>query len=141
MDSSGFIYHVLSQSGFKDPPRDAREQYTWIRKAGKFQAILGHSDDTFELEGLQPGDLLFWGGTNPIAREPDITDTMIYLGREKGTNRRIMLGASEGRPYKGQPRFGVSVLDFQVTPPRSKPGEKLNPVLLGYGRIADLPNE
>jgi cell wall-associated NlpC family hydrolase len=141
MDCSGFIYYVLTQSGIKDPPRDAREQYTWIRKAGNFQAVLGHSNDTFEIDALKPGDLLLWSGTNPIAREPDITDTMIYLGREKGTNRRLMVGASDGRPYKGQPRFGVSVLDFEVVPSRSKSKDKATPVFVGYGRIPDLPNE
>lgn len=29
MDSSGFIYYVLTQSGMRDVPRDAREQYIW----------------------------------------------------------------------------------------------------------------
>ena len=114
MDCSGFIYYVLSKSGIKDPPRDAREQYIWVRKAGNFQAVLGHSDDTFELDALKPGDLLFWTGTYAVARDPDITHTMIYLGREKGTNRRIMVGASDGRIYKGQSQFGVSVFDFKV---------------------------
>ena len=141
MDCSGFIYYVLSKSGIKDPPRDAREQYIWVRKAGNFQAVLGHSDDTFELDGLKPGDLLFWTGTDAVARDPDITHTMIYLGREKGTNRRIMVGASDGRIYKGQSQFGVSVFDFKVGPPRPKSEDKATPMFVGYGPIPNLPND
>jgi peptidoglycan DL-endopeptidase CwlO len=141
MDCSGFIYYVLSKSGIKDPPRDAREQYIWVRKAGTFQAVLGHSDDTFELEGLKPGDLLFWTGTYSVTRDPDITHTMIYLGREKGTNRRIMVGASDGRTYKGQSRFGVSVFDFKVSRSAPRSDDKPGPVFVGYGRIPNLPDE
>ena len=67
--------------------------------------------DTFELDELKPGDLLFWSGAYGSDRDPDITHTMIYLGREKTTNHRVMVGASDGRTYKGQSRFGVSVFD------------------------------
>ena len=122
-------------------PIRPREQYVWVRKAGNFQAVLGPTDDTFELDALQPGDLLFWSGTNPIAREPDITETMIYLGREKGKNRRIMIGASDGRTYNGHPQFGVSVFDFKVARWPSKSEEKVRSNFVGYGRIPDLPNE
>jgi peptidoglycan DL-endopeptidase CwlO len=139
MDCSGFIHYVLSKSGVSDPPRDAREQYIWVRKAGTFKAVLGHSDDTFELEELKPGDLLFWSGTYNVARDPAITHTMIYLGREKGTNRRIMVGASDGRTYKGQSRFGVSVFDFKVARLGPKTDDKPGPAFVGYGRIPGLP--
>jgi cell wall-associated NlpC family hydrolase len=141
MDCSGFIYYVLSKSGIKDPPRDAREQYIWVRKAGNFQAVLGHGDDTFELEGLKPGDLLFWTGTYSVTRDPDITHTMIYLGREKATNRRIMVGASDGRTYNGQSRFGVSIFDFKVARSAPKSDNRPGPVFVGYGRIPNLPEE
>ena len=114
MDCSGFIHYVLTKSGFSDVPRDALAQYVWVRKAGKFQAVLGHSQDTFELDTLKPGDLLFWAGTYNVDRDPAITHTMIYLGREKATNQRVMVGASDGRTYKGQSRYGVSVFDFKV---------------------------
>jgi peptidoglycan DL-endopeptidase CwlO len=138
MDCSGFIYYVLSQSGMANVPRDAREQYIWVRKAGTFQAVLGHSDDTFELDALKPGDLLFWSGTYAVDRDPAITHTMIYLGREKGTNRRIMVGASDGRTYKGQSRFGVSVFDFKVARLGAKTDDRPGPSFVGYGRIPGL---
>jgi hypothetical protein len=140
LDCSGFIYYVLSQGGMKEVPRDASEQYIWVRKAGTFQAVLGHHEDTFELDALKPGDLLFWSGTYRIERDPPITHTMIYLGREKGTNQRIMVGSSDGRTYKGQSRFGVSIFDFKVAsrvaPEKSL--DHLTPTFVGYGRVPNL---
>ena len=138
MDCSGFVYYVLSKSGIKNVPRDAREQYIWVRTAGKFQAVLAQRDDTFELNELKPGDLLFWAGSYGINREPDITQTMIYLGREKETNQRMMLGSSEGRTYKGQPRFGVSVLDFKVQRTKAKTNNEPGPIFVGYGSVPGL---
>ena len=140
MDCSGFINYVLAQSGMKDVPRDARDLYVWVRKAGNFQAVLGQGDDTFELDQLKPGDLLFWSGTYHTDHDPAITHTMIYLGREKGTNQRIMVGSSDGRSYKGQSRFGVSVFDFKVASRQSaaKSEDHLTPTFVGYGRIPRL---
>jgi len=138
MDCSGFIYYVLQKCGIKEPPRDAREQYIWVRKSGNFKAVLSQRDDTFELDELKPGDLLFWSGTYGVNRDPDITHTMIYLGREKGTNQRIMVGSSDGRTYKGQQRFGVSVFDFKVGHTPLKPNQERGPMFVGYGRIPGL---
>ena len=138
MDSSGFIYYVLTQSGVKDAPRDAREQYIWVRKAGNFQAVLAQRDDTFELDALKPGDLLFWATNFGTSREPEITQTMIYLGREKGTNHRLMVGASESRSSKGQKKSGVGVFEFKVGRASPKPNQESGPVFVGYGRIPGL---
>src|SRR5438309_6704919 len=141
MDSSGFVYHVLSRCGIKDVPRDAREQYVWVRKAGTFQAVLAQREDSFELDALKPGDLLFWASAYGVSREPDITQTMIYLGREKATNQRIMVGASEGRAYKGHSRSGVSVFDFKVSRLGSKSEKEPGPIFVGYGRVPGLRAE
>jgi cell wall-associated NlpC family hydrolase len=141
MDSSGFVYYVLSQGGIKGVPRDAREQYVWVRKAGNFQAVLAQRDDTFELDALKPGDLLFWASSYGMSRDPDISQTMIYLGREKGTNQRIMIGASERLGYKGQSRSGVNVFDFKVERAKSKSNTEPGPVFVGYGRIPGLPEK
>ncbi len=137
MDCSGFIYYVLRQNGVSDVPRDSSQQYVWVRKAGKFQAVLSGRDDSFELDELKPGDLLFWTGTYDIERDPPVTHTMIYLGREKGSEHRVMVGASDGRSYKGESRYGVSVFDFKI--PRAAAGEgKRAPSFVGYGSIPSL---
>ncbi len=137
MDYSGFIWYVFTQSGVQNVPRDGREQYAWVRKAGNFQAVLGHSDDTFELDGLKPGDLLFWASTSGASREPEITQTMIYLGRDESTNQRLMMGASEGGTFKGEKKSGVGVFDFKLRP-AEQPDEEAVSVFVGYGRFPDL---
>ena len=141
MDCSGFIYHVLQQNGFSDVPRDSSQQYVWLRKAGNFHAVLSRHEDSFELDALKPGDLLFWTGTYKIDRDPPVTHTMIYLGREKGTNKRIMLGASDGRTYDGKQRFGVSIFDFKLSKPPDGNDAKLSPLFVGYGRIPGLSGD
>jgi cell wall-associated NlpC family hydrolase len=139
MDCSGFIYYVLKQNGFPDVPRDSSQQYVWVRKAGKFYAVLSRKEDSFEFDDLKPGDLLFWRGTYNIDRDPPITHTMIYLGREKRTNKRVMVGSSDGRTYDGKQRWGVSVFDFKMPPPPKSGDAKISPVFVGYGRIPGLP--
>ncbi|HEY2614866.1 MAG TPA: NlpC/P60 family protein [Chthoniobacterales bacterium] len=135
MDCSGFVFYVLTQNGVRDVPRDSSQQYVWLRKAGNFKAVNSRQEDTFELDDLVPGDLLFWTGTYNIERDPPITHAMIYLGREKGTNQRIMVGASDGRTYKGESRYGVSVFDFKIPHP-GKTGEgRTTPSFIGYGHI------
>jgi cell wall-associated NlpC family hydrolase len=139
MDCSGFIYYVLQQNGFPDVPRDSSQQYVWVRKAGNFYAVLSRKEDSFEFDDLKPGDLLFWRGTYNIDRDPPITHTMIYLGREKRTNRRVMVGSSDGRTYDGKQRWGVSVFDFKMPPPPQSGDAKISPVFVGYGRIPGVP--
>jgi cell wall-associated NlpC family hydrolase len=141
MDCSGFIYYVLKQNGFPDVPRDSSQQYIWARKAGNFNAVLSRKEDSFELDDLKPGDLLFWRGTYNIDRDPPITHTMIYLGREKRTNNRVMVGSSDGRTYDGKQRWGVSVFDFKLPPPTNSGDAKISPVFVGYGRIPGLSED
>src|SRR5262245_47648405 len=138
MDCSGFIYYVLKQNGFPDVPRDSSQQYVWVRKAGDFDAVLSRKEESFEFNDLKPGDLLFWRGTYNIDRDPPITHTMIYLGREKRKNKRVMIGSSDGRTYDGKQRWGVSVFDFKMPPPPQSGDAKISPVFVGYGRIPGL---
>jgi len=138
MDCSGFIYYLLTENGFKDVPRDSSQQYVWVRKAGNFNAVLSRHEDSFEFDALKPGDLLFWSGTYNIDRDPPVTHTMIYLGREKRTKKRVMIGSSDGRTYDGKQRFGVSVFDFKMPPPPNSGDAKISPVFVGYGRIPGL---
>ena len=140
MDCSGFVYFVLKQNGIDDVPRDSSEQYTWLRRTGKFEPVVSQKEDSFEFDNLKPGDLLFWTGTYSIQRDPPITHAMIYLGREKKTGMRVMVGASDGRTYQSQQRFGVSVFDFKM--PRADNGEiengKTRPRFVGYAHIPGL---
>ena len=138
MDCSGFVYFVLKQNGVEDVPRDSSQQYVWLRRVRRFEAVLSQKDDSFELEDLKPGDLLFWTGTYSIERDPPITHAMIYLGRERKTGRRVMVGASDGRVYQGESRFGVSVFDFKIERPGKNDDGKLRPTFIGYGHIPGL---
>jgi cell wall-associated NlpC family hydrolase len=141
MDCSGFVYYVLQQNGFPDVPRDSSQQYVWVRKGGNFKAVVSRKEDSFELDDLKPGDLLFWRGTYNIDRDPPITHSMIYLGREKRTNKRVMVGSSDGRTYDGKQRWGVSVFDFKLPPPPKSGDAKISPVFVGYGRIPGLSED
>jgi peptidoglycan DL-endopeptidase CwlO len=140
MDCSGFVYFVLKQNGIDDVPRDSSEQYIWLRRTGKFEPVVSQKEDSFEFDNLKPGDLLFWTGTYSIERDPPITHAMIYLGREKKTGMRVMVGASDGRTYQSRQRFGVSVFDFKM--PRADKGEiengKTRPRFVGYAHIPGL---
>jgi peptidoglycan DL-endopeptidase CwlO len=140
MDCSGFVYFVLKQNGVESVPRDSSEQYIWLRRAGRFEPVVSQKEDSFEFDNLKPGDLLFWTGTYAIQRDPPITHAMIYLGREKKTGARVMVGASDGRTYQSQQRFGVSVFDFKM--PRAEKGEvedgKVRPRFVGYAHIPGL---
>src|ERR1700730_1689471 len=138
MDCSGFVYFVLKQNGVSGVPRDSSEQYVWLRRARQFESVLSQKDDSFELEDLKPGDLLFWTGTYSIERDPPITHAMIYLGREKKTGHRVMVGASDGRVYQGESRNGVSVFDFKVQRNGKSDDGKLRPTFIGYGHIPAL---
>ena len=140
MDCSGFVYFVLKQNGIDDVPRDSSEQYIWLRRTGKFEPVVSQKEDSFEFDNLKPGDLLFWTGTYSIQRDPPITHAMIYLGREKKTGMRVMVGASDGRTYQSQQRFGVSVFDFKM--PHADKDEiengKTRPRFVGYAHIPGL---
>jgi cell wall-associated NlpC family hydrolase len=137
MDCSGFIYYVLTQAGLRDVPRDASDQYSWVRKAGKFRAVISRSLDGFEMDEIKPGDLLFWSGTYQTAHDPPVTHTMIYLGREKETGDRVMAGSSDGRSYHGLERWGVSVFDFKPSAATPAPG-RAGSQFIGYAAIPGL---
>ena len=138
MDCSGFIYFVLRKNGVEDVPRDASSQYVWVRKAGDFRAVLSRDLDSFELDELKPGDLLFWTGTYSVDRDPPVTHTMIYLGTEKASSKPIMVGASDGRTYEGERQFGVSVFDFKTATSTKATTSGRRPRFVGYGRIPGL---
>ena len=139
MDCSGFISYLLRNNGFPDVPRDASGQYIWLRKVGAFRAVLSKNPDTFELEDLRPGDLLFWTGTYVTNHDPPLTHVMMYLGTEKDTGNRVMVGSSNGRSYHGKSRWGVSIFDFHTDDSLRAPGTKpVRSIFVGYGRPPGL---
>lgn len=137
LDCSGFIYHVLRQQGFTQMPRTSSSQYTWVRHARGFRSVISRKTDTFELDELLPGDLLFWTGTYATPNDPPISHVMLYLGTEKSTGTRVMVGSSDGRPYRGQKRTGVGVFDF-LLPRTPVAGDQRITAFVGYGRIPGL---
>ena len=137
LDCSGFIYYVLRENGVKDVPRDASGQYVWVRKAGNFRAVLSSDLDSFELDELKPGDLLFWTGTYDVEKDPPVTHTMIYLGTKKRDGKPVMLGASDGRSFEGKRMSGVSVFDFKTSSKQASASGR-HPRFVGYGRIPGL---
>ena len=132
MDCSGTIYFLLQKAGIAEPPRSASEQYVWVRKLNTFQAVVSNQPDSFELEALRPGDLLFWTGTYSVKNDPPVTHTMIYLGKARSDGLPLMVGSSDGRAYRGEKQFGVSVFDFVLPKPDAK-----NPAsrFIGYSKI------
>jgi cell wall-associated NlpC family hydrolase len=136
LDCSGFIYYILRQHGFTQVPRDSSGLYLWARKARGFRAVVSRKPDSVEMDELLPGDLLFWSGTYATANDPPVTHTMLYLGTEKSSGAKIMIGSSDGRTYRGQRRNGVSVFDF--TMPRTPIAGEQRATFIGYARIPGL---
>ena len=136
MDCSGFIYYVLRQHGLTQVPRDSSALYVWVRKARGFRAVISRKPDSFEMDELLPGDLLFWSGTYATENDPPVTHTMLYLGTEKSGGGKLMIGSSDGRTYHGQRRNGVSVFDFAM--PRTPIAGEQRSTFIGYARIPGL---
>jgi len=142
MDCSGTIYYVLRKIGVKPVPRSASAQYLWTRKAGTFASVISRKMNSFELEALQPGDLLFWTGTYATSVDPPVTHSMIYLGKRKMDGKQVMFGASNGRSYDGEAMSGVSVFDFRIPKAMTNTeGEAIplpSSVFIGYAPIPGL---
>lgn len=129
MDCSGTIYYTLRQHGFKDVPRDSSGQFLWLRERGTLRELTAADSARFDSRALRPGDLLFWSGTYTVERETPITHVMLYLGTEKATGKPVMWGASDGRPYGGKARYGVSVFEFRL------PKADAKAAFVGFGQV------
>jgi len=138
MDCSGTIYYLLHAHQFADVPRDSSGQYMWARRSGAFFPVVSKSAESPEFKELLPGDLMFWTGTYDTGRDVPISHVMMYLGREKGSGKRIMFGASDGRSYNGVQRWGVSVFDFKMPNGNGTNPEKAKVEFVGYARIPGL---
>ncbi len=132
MDCSGTVYYLLADAGIGSPPRDSGEMYRWVWTEGHFYSVESSRPDSFEFSKLKPGDLLFWTGTYDVNRDPPVSHVMIYLGINRHTGRRAMVGASEGRRFNDVSRYGVSVFDLEL--PRGTGTSRF----IGYGAIPTL---
>jgi len=129
-DCSGAMYFVMRKAGL-DPPRSGADQFLWLKNNDRLMDISTDAValDHPSLKKLQPGDLLFWGGTYAPGdgRKVNITHVALYLGREKGDGRAVMINATNGRSYRGMKANGYGVYDFQL------PRQGSRAVFMGYG--------
>ena len=90
-DCSGAMYFVLNTAGL-EPPRTSAAQYLWVKGEKRLHEIPNDvtSLDHEGMKKLQPGDLLFWGGTYAPEdqRTVNVTHVALYLGHEKKTASR-----------------------------------------------------
>jgi len=134
MDCSGTIYHLLTEAGLKETPRQSDQICGWVQEKSKLRRIekadsLAHE----EFVELKPGDLVFWSGTyEAMKRKIPVTHVMLYLGKNKLTGKPVIFGASDGRRYEGQKRTGVSLFDFVLPKTDSKA------TVYGYGKVPGL---
>jgi len=130
LDCSGSVYFVFQKAGL-EPPRTSADQFTWVKSSGAMTEIPATvtSLQSKEFAKLKPGDLLFWSGTYEPkdGRAVAVSHVQIFLGHEKSTGDPVMIGASDGRTYRGTKREGYGVFDFKLP----KTGSKA--VFLGYG--------
>ncbi len=132
MDCSGTIFFLLRKSGVNDVPRSSEAIYQWVLQEGTLQPVNADSLESKSFAGLRAGDLLFWTGTYVAGGKNVVTHTMIYLGRAKSDSLRLMVGASDGRTYRGKKCFGVSVFDFRLPKADSKSR------FVGYAKVPGL---
>ena len=129
-DCSGAMYFVMQKAGLA-PPRTSAEQFLWLKENDRLIEVSADAValDHLALKKLQPGDLLFWGGTYTPGdgRQVNITHVALYLGHEKGDGRAVMINATDGRSYRGVKANGYGVYDFQL------PREGSKAVFMGYG--------
>ncbi len=129
-DCSGAMYFVMTEAGL-EPPRTSANQYLWLKEKDRLTEIspgVKTLDDP-DLKDLQPGDLLFWGGTYTPGdgRAINITHVAMYLGHEKKDGNAVMINATDGRSYRGTKANGYGVYDFRL------PREGGRAVFMGYG--------
>lgn len=130
LDCSGAVYFILHRVGLR-PPRSSIAQFRWVEEAGALHNVpaKASSMDTAAFAALRPGDLLFWSGTYQTKErsEPPVSHVQIFLGHEKSSGAPVMIGASDGRTYRGIKREGYGVFDFKLPKLQSKAK------FLGYG--------
>ena len=139
MDCSGFIHYVLTQNGMKDAPRDAREQYVWVRKGGTFPGRAGASRRQLRTGRLENQAIFFFGRALAVDRDPAITHTMIYLGREKDRTSGSWSARATGEHTRASKNL-ASAFSISKFLRRAEDGRSATPVFVGYARIPEFKN-
>lgn len=129
-DCSGAMYFVLRKAGL-EPPRTSADQYLWVKESERLTEIPAEATNLQHpaLKNLQPGDLLFWGGTYAPTdgRKVNISHVALFLGHEKSDGHAVMINATDGRSYRGTKANGFGVYSFYLP----KAGGRS--VFMGYG--------
>lgn len=125
MDCSGAVTYLLGLSGVT-PPRSSAEMHKWLAKTTTFIVVPPDARDIAHpvYQKLRPGDLLFWAHA-----DGRVSHVQMYLGLEKSDRRPVMIGASEGRSYRGEKRSGFGIVDFKVP----KAGSETR--IVGFGPV------
>jgi cell wall-associated NlpC family hydrolase len=106
MDCSNTVRWFYAEALGKALPRTASDQYEALRSQGRLCRVGGLNP--FALNGLKPGDLLFWENTYRPKRQPPVTHVMVYLGRD-ASGQMVMAGSQGSR--------GVDVYTFDPARP------------------------
>ncbi len=125
MDCSGAVTYLLGLAGVT-PPRSSADMHKWLAKTTTFIVVPADARDIDHpvYEKLRPGDLVFWAHA-----DGRVSHVQLYLGLEKSDRRPVMIGASEGRSYRGRKRSGFGIVDFKVP----KPGSETR--IVGFGPV------
>ena len=121
MDCSATMRYLFRQMGYTDMPRTSYQQYEWIKRRGKLKKIGFFHSKKRAVSKLEPGDLLFSGGTYRSGHK--VSHVMMYMGQSR-SGKHYVFGA-RGKKKRGLNGSGVDVFEFH--PSYTK--------LVGYGRL------
>jgi peptidoglycan DL-endopeptidase CwlO len=125
MDCSGAVTYLLGLIDVS-APRSSAGMHEWLAKTTTFVVVPADARDIAHpvYQKLRPGDLVFW------ARPGEkVSHVQIYLGKEKSDGRPVMIGASEGRSYRGEKKSGFAIVDFKV------PKADVDKRIIGFGPL------
>ena len=125
MDCSGAVTYLLGLVKVT-PPRSSAAMHAWLAKTPAFVEVPADARDISHpvYQKLRPGDLIFWARPGE-----DVSHVHMYLGKEEADGRPVMIGASEGRSYRGKILSGFGIVDFKV------PGVATAKRIVGFGPV------
>lgn len=117
MDCSGSIQYLLKSLGYQNVPRTSFAQYEWVKNNERMKR-----GKTLSEKNLNPGDLIFWGGTYRSGHK--VSHVMMYMGQ--GTDGKLYMYGARGTQKSGVSGAGVDIFEL-------RPGKHDN--LVGYGQL------